>query len=710
MSEAMRPARVKTFDGPSSATGKRLRQDRLLRASTGRQEELERFRAALERHTGSPVVLALHGPGGIGKTALLQRFAVEARQRGRRVVEVDAEQIDPTEEAFAAAMDVAGAQRVVLLVDAVDCFNRPERWLRDRLIAEMPADSLAVLASRCPPSLSWRTDPAWDDTLEIIPLHPLHPTESAHLLHITVPGQIADRRSRLAFAGGHPLALRAVGRDPGITTAGGWQPSPYVVEGLLDRVVGAVPSLVHRRALEICAHLTEITEDSLRLFLPDHAHEVFDWMRRQPYIESRRSGLSLLSVVGEALDRDLRWRAPGYYLTMHQEVRAHVTHLVRSGPEPDSLRAAALFNHVQAMGRWLPGFDWTDREEHTYEGTCGAEDISAALDLAREVLDTDGVKAFDFWLHRRPASFRLYRSTRTGKIAGCLGLLNFNRWDAVETAVDPVVAQIRNHVETHRELRSGQQVQLVRFALVRRHPLERPAVLARMMARITQDILSQDQLEWTFACNSDGPTARLLEYADFHRLPRTPWLMGQGITLWEHDWGLRGVDEWIGILDNQMISGPPSGSSVRYPRPTHLSRAVFDRAVHDALRNWHRWERIADNPLLQAAFVAALTGNPEENLRTLIVQAIEAADEGGRTKQQQAVVRATYLEGTSTQQAVARKMSLSFSTYRRYLKQGIERVCWQLWKHETTRTALAASSFRALGSPGSDRPPPPAAS
>ncbi|MDH6523214.1 hypothetical protein M2163_000281 [Streptomyces sp. SAI-135] len=704
MSESSSPAYGNSFNESSSAADARLRQNKLLRSFVGRQEELERFGAALERDTGSLVILALHGPGGIGKTALLQRFAVEARRRGLHVVEVDAGRINPTEEAFEVASDVATAERIVVLVDAVDRLDRPEGWLRDRLLAGLPRDSLVVLASRRPPSLMWQTDPTWADTLEILPLHPLHPAESAHLLHTTIRGRITDRRARLAFASGHPLVLRVIGRDPGSTTMGDWQPSPHVVEELLDGVVGTVPSLAHRRALEICAHLTEVTEDALRLFLPDHAHEVFDWMRRQPYTVSRRSGLRLLAVVGEALDKDLKWRAPSSYRSMHQEVRAHVTHLIRSGPESASLQAAAMFNHVQIMGRWLPGFDWTDRDEHTHESTFGAEGISAALDMADEVLDADSVKIFNFWLHRRPNSFRLYRSARSGEIVGCIGLLTFDRWDAVETSIDPVVAHIRNHVETNRELRSGQQVQLIRFALVRRRPAERPAVLARMMARITREILNQDQLQWTFhVAGSDDSTARLLEYADFHRLPRTPLLMGQGITLWEHDWGLRGMDEWISMLDDQVVSGPRRYDSVRYPRRTRLSRAAFDLAVHDALRNWHRSERMAANPLLRATFVASLPGDPEKNLRHLIVQAIEAIAEGARTKQQKAVVRATYLEGGSTQQAIARKLSLSFSTYRRYLKQGIEQVCWQLWKRETTLTADRLAVPHA-GDPRSGRP------
>ncbi|MFD9431109.1 ATP-binding protein [Streptomyces sp. NPDC060002] len=717
----MKPDRGETGEQPSAGAGAPARawQSAFLRRFVGREDELDRFRVLLEEPSDpaavpddrtSPVaVLALHGPGGIGKTTLLRRFAVEAEQRGRHVVEVDAERTEPTERAFAAAADVAGTGRLVLLVDAADHLGSLENWFRDRFLTRLAPGSLVVLAGRRPPSLRWRTDPAWYDTLRVVPLEGLSPAGSARLLRDTTTGPTADWAARLAFADGHPLALRLVGSDRGDGPPGEWQPSPHVVEDLLNRVVGPVPSPVHRRALEICAHLTEVTEDLLRVLLPDHAHEMFDWMRRQPYATSHRNGLRLLPVVVRALDRDLRWRAPDSYLSMHKAVRAHLHHLLRSRPEPASLRAAAAYNHIQTGGRWLPGFDWSDRDDRVRETTCDAEDVPPVRALMREELGAESEAALDFWLHRRPGGFRVYRSVRSGEVVGFLGLLNFDRWDAVETAIDPVVASVRDHVEAGRELRPGRRVQLVRFLLVRRRSADRPAALAGMLARITRELLSEDRLEWTFhASGPDDWTARLLKFADFRRLPRGPLLAERAVTLFGRDWGAMGVSEWSDLLDDRMLFGLRTSGITSLPRTSVLSKASFDRAVHDALRAWHQRERLTANPLLHAAFVASRSGDPEDNLRTLILRAIEAIDQDPKAKLQKAAVRETYVEGGSTQQAVARELSLSFSTYRRYLKQGIARVSWQLWKQELTQAALAAtSSWTAPCPPGHrDRPAP----
>ncbi len=690
----MNPAPVGGALPTGAAPPLHARQQTFLRRFVGREDELEAFRAALDDSSGAVPVLTLYGPSGIGKTALLRRFALEAAQRGRTVTEVDAELIEPTEQAFRAAAGFTGTAPQVLLVDAVDRLEPLAGWIRDQFLPRLPPGSVVVLAGRRPPSLSWQADLSWDGTFRVHRLSGLSRSQSAHLLRDSTPGRVTDRPARLAFADGHPLALRLVGQDRDTPSGGDWRPSPEVVQDFLERVLGPVPSATHRQALEICAHVPDTTEDLLRVFRPDDAHELFGWIRQQPYALSRRSGLRLLPVVAEALDRDLRWRAPDAYLSLHKTVRTYLQHLVRNRPEPTSLRAAGAFNYIQTRGRRFPGFDWDEDDDTVDETPYGADDDRAVRDFAHRELGPEGAAAVDFWLHRQPAGFRLYRSVRTGDLVGILGVLTLDRWDAVETVVDPVVAVARDHIEACRELRPGHQVHLVRFALVRRRAPELPTVSARMAACVTRKLLRLNQPEWSVHAVSgvDERSVRLLEFADFRQLPSGPLLAEQRVRLFARDWGTNRIDEWGDLLDDRMFFGLRTPGVAGLPRTTVLSRASFDRAVHDALRDWHQRERLAANPLLHASFVARRPGAPEANLRQLIVRAVEAIDEDPKAKIQRAVVWATYVEGGSTQQTVARELSLSFSTYRRYLKRGIERVCWHLWEQEVTYGAQVAVS------------------
>ncbi|MEU2424175.1 hypothetical protein ABZ619_24660 [Streptomyces sp. NPDC007851] len=682
----------------------RLRQAAFLRRFVGRRDELDEFRQALDRRPDDVTVLAFYGPGGIGKTALLQRMSVEAVQMGRDVVEVDADLVEPTKEAFAAAAAVPGPGRVVLLVDAAEHLNRLEGWLRDRFLLSLPPGSLVVLAGRQPPSPRWRSDPAWQDSLVVRALEGLTEEDSARVLTDAMTGLGVGRRQRMAFAHGHPLALRLLGRDSGHGPANGWNPSPQAVGELLRRMVDPPPSAVHQQALEICAHVPDVTEDLLRVFMPEQAYEVFDWLRRLPYVSAGRAGLRMLPVVAKAVDRDLRWRAPVFYLSMHKTLRAHVQVLIRDRPEPESLRSAAIFNQIQGHGSWALGFDWSDRHDSVYEVPCDAAGIRRVRALAHTSLDECGLSVVDFWLHRQPDSFRLYRSAETGETVGCLALLQLGRWDAAETAVDPVVRAVRDHVEAEGGLRPGHRVNLMRFAITRNHSVERLTVLPRMLARVTRDVLSQERLDWTvLAVRGDARLKLLLESADFTRLPGTPH-PEERVTLFGRDWRAGGVSQWADLLDDRMFHGflTPDGASV--PRATVFSRASFDEAVHDALRSWHQRERLVDNPLLHAAFVVQSPGDPEKILRGLIVQAVESIGQDPKAKWQRAAVRATYLDGGNTQQAVARELSVSFSTYRRYLKRGVERVCWYLWEQEMTHVARARAEQTRGGSAAAAEP------
>jgi hypothetical protein len=140
-----------------------------MRRFVGRRAESEQFREMLDRPPDDVRVLALHGPGGIGRTVLLRRLALEAVQLGRHVVEVSAEHVG-TAAALAAAAVPAG-ERLVLFVDTVEHPGPlDEDWFRERFLTSLAPGSLVVLAGRQPPSLRWRTDPAWQDSLLDNPL------------------------------------------------------------------------------------------------------------------------------------------------------------------------------------------------------------------------------------------------------------------------------------------------------------------------------------------------------------------------------------------------------------------------------------------------------------------------------------------------------------------------------------------------------------
>src|ERR1700728_4071284 len=74
-------------------------------AVVGRQAERAVLLELAERDR--PLVVAVHGIAGIGKSALLAVFTEDAREHGAVVVNLDCGGIEPTERGFLAALDRA---------------------------------------------------------------------------------------------------------------------------------------------------------------------------------------------------------------------------------------------------------------------------------------------------------------------------------------------------------------------------------------------------------------------------------------------------------------------------------------------------------------------------------------------------------------------------------------------------------------------------
>ena len=143
-----------------------------VRAFVGRQAELAAFESALAGR-GTPRVLFIHGPGGIGKTTLLHQFRIRASRRADRSVELDAREIDCSPESFRAAFDRL-ARRIAARRSAPPI--RAAGAVARRLRPAGPARRMDARRSSChrcpptrwsswsagtPPASPWRTDPGW---------------------------------------------------------------------------------------------------------------------------------------------------------------------------------------------------------------------------------------------------------------------------------------------------------------------------------------------------------------------------------------------------------------------------------------------------------------------------------------------------------------------------------------------------------------------
>ena len=179
------------------------------RAFVGRVAERAAFEQLLRR-PGAGRVWYVHGPGGVGKTSLLREYVRLAERTGRRLAWVDARDAsrDPAHLAGGAAALLGdhGTPTPILFLDGAEALGRLDRWLSEAVLARLPADLVAVIASRDAPPLAWRIDPGWRGLLRAVPLANLSTQDSAELLgRLGVPAP--EHGPLLTFTRGHPLAL-----------------------------------------------------------------------------------------------------------------------------------------------------------------------------------------------------------------------------------------------------------------------------------------------------------------------------------------------------------------------------------------------------------------------------------------------------------------------------------------------------------------------
>jgi hypothetical protein len=646
----------------------------------GREAVLSRLVAVAE--SGRSAVVFVQGSGGVGKSTVLYHFTARMRASGRTVVAVDLTAIEPTLSGIEAAAREATEARapVMLTLDAFERFAGRIDGLRDRLLPRLPSGTLVVIAGRNPPDLTWQLDAAWSAAFHHVVLRELDPPAAEALLASlnVAPSQRAAIRS---FAGGNPLGLSLAAAQAHTAAAQantaeqdttGWAPTPGLLATLLDRLLGEAPGPGRRRALEVCALAPHTTEDLLREIVGPSAAELFQWLRQRPYIDATPLGLRPHELVRGALEADLRWRAPKVYRQIHEQLLQHLLNRVRTAI------GQAVTPAVSALNRVL----WRGGDE----GWSASPATPADHDVIRRLAGgTDG-PLVDYWLARQPESFEVLRRPAGHEPVSYLAYLRLTERDDAEIRADPVLAEVWRQVGTA-PLRPGETVGVARFA----HPMTagRPAAVTALVAvRELTEWLRGPEEAWSFVTvpenDPDGPQLKL---ADHHPLDRPAVVGGRRFLIYGHDWRTVPRAAWVSRVSRYaMVGGPPAGPSGPAPIAVPL-HADFAASVRDALRQWHRPAALAGNPLLRVRLVADRASDQRpaaDVLRELLTEAIDSLRRDPRERKLFRVLTATYVNRASSQDAAAESLGLPFSTYRRHLNQGIERVTGYLWQRETT--------------------------
>lgn len=656
---------------------------------------------ALASETPPFAVLWISGPGGIGKSSLLRRFAALAGAAKVTAVTLDARNLISSPDQCLAALGSAlglpagvdprralhSGGRYALLFDTAEVLGSLERWLREEFVPELPATCVVVVAGRSAPEPAWSSDAGWAELLRVVALRNLSPAESRAVLSSrSIPEDEHERL--LSVTHGHPLALSLVAEV--VSQGRGSHPvspvqSPDVVRCLLERFSHDAPDDAHRQALYAAAHSRVTDEATLRAAVgtADSA-ALYDWLRSLSFVEQSSEGLHLHDLAAEALESELRRRDPARHRELHARLRRPLSDRLRKSTGLEQYRVAT---DMAWMHRFSPVMsslvNWPEARS-LYRAVVSPDERQRIIDVTRKFEGDAAARLAEFWLERRPDDFVAIRSSRGGEGYICSLLLDATAEEEGVRA-DPRVAAALAHARASAPLRDGDLILIEMWAAYETHNAP-SAMVSQVAVQSLVRYLGTPRLAWSFYALSAHLETWMPFMAYIDHAPSSA--VDVGATRYQlvaHDWRKTPPDAfWDFMSERELHGGASLPEAAREPPLLVLSQEEFGDTVRRTLRDIPRPETLSQSLLSRCRVVVECPYLREGKspVRTVLESAAESLVTSPKDEKLYSVIKATFLTPSPTQEAAAERLGLPFSTYRRHLGNAVERIVDYLWHRE----------------------------
>lgn len=676
----------------------------------GRDAELRRFRHNIAADLPSIHVFVIHGPGGVGKTALLEQMQWQGRQAGMDCIRIDGRDVEPSAygvlQSLASCLELPPTQagmpailqawrqqpRRLLLIDTFEHLVHLERWLRDQFLAELPHHSIVILAGRHTPDPAWTSDPLWSRGTHLIRLGNLSEPDCEQML--TARGMTPEQcAATIRLSHGHPLALMLLSD---LAEAHGEVPStlgPDMIRRLTECFTAQAPSPLHRQALEYSACARVTTEGLLAAMVdPDAAAHLFEWLSSLSFMEVAPEGIFPHDLVRDAITAEMRWRHPEQLAQGARRLLQHYLTQARTGGAAARHRAAM---NIFFMNRGSPVMRHFVDFAALGSAQCepaAPRDLPEIAALTREEMGPLHEHCLHRWQDHDAATWWVVRDPE-GAIRIAMLCLELQRLPPIAHDDDPAVAQLQLWLERQPPRHAGERVLYSRMSIARGGLQAAGIFLNALQTRTFSMWMNEPDLA-CFAMTIVDPEhwRPMMSHIDFHLIePEGLMMDGQRFGTFAHDWRAAPLSDWLERMGSTALYPdhlePPAPTR---QSPQKLSESDFKHAVHEALRQWHDPVLLGRNPLLSSQMLRAdrATSDPAwEPLRRLILSTADSLSAQPRQTRFMRAIELTYWRPAGSQELAAERLGIPFGTYRYQLRTGVERLAQALWLRENDRSA-----------------------
>jgi hypothetical protein len=123
--------------------------------------------------------------------------------------------------------------------------------------------------------------------------------------------------------------------------------------------------------------------------------------------------------------------------------------------------------------------------------------------------------------------------------------------------------------------------------------------------------------------------------------------------LYGMDWRRLPVDVWMDLMNDRERTGTSGPAPASLLRPAPLTREAFSAAVRTALRDLHRDDRLAANPLMGTRLAQGPSGPSADVCRSQLRRAVACIGRQPRGAALHRVLDRTFVRPAPTQEAAA---------------------------------------------------------